>query len=82
MQELRAQIQAQLKLAATLRQMGQQNLEGMEGLDMDLATLKANLSKLGKLGAGFDDIDIDDLEWIESGKKVKAVTIYIYESSV
>lgn len=81
MQELRAQIQAQLKLAATLRQMGQQNIE-MEGLDMDLSTLRANISKLGKMGKGFGDLQIEDLDWIESGRKVKAVTIFIYESSV
>ena len=50
MQELRAQIQAQLKLAATLRQMadaaGKNNLE-LEGMDIagDLAALKDNIAK-------------------------------------
>merc|ERR1712088_1090468 len=50
MQELRAQIQAQIKLAATLKQMqnqaGKNNIE-FEGLDMaaDLDELKKNIAK-------------------------------------
>ena len=28
------------------------------------------------------DIEINDLDWIESGKKVKDITIFIYETSV
>lgn len=45
--------------------------------------LRANLAKYkGKFGKGMDDIEISDLDWIESGKKVKAVTIVIYETSV
>ena len=87
MQELRAQIQAQLKLAATLRQMadaaGKNNLE-LEGMDIagDMAALKANIAKYKKGMKGLSDIEINDLDWIESGKKVKAVTIVIYETSV
>jgi len=50
MQELRAQIQAQLKLANTLRQMadqaGKNNIE-FEGIDIagDLEELKKNIAK-------------------------------------
>merc|ERR1712112_433638 len=59
MQELRAQIQAQLKLAATLRQMadqaGKNNIE-FEGIDFagDLENLKKNIAKFkkGKYGGG------------------------------
>ncbi len=48
------------------------------------ADLKANIAKYkrGKFGKGLSDIDVDELDWIESGKKVKAVTIFIYETSV
>ena len=87
MQELRAQIQAQLKLAATLRAMAdnaaKNNLE-LEGMDIagDLAALKDNIAKYKKGMKGLSDIEINDLDWIESGKKVKAVTIFIYETSV
>merc|ERR1711953_1380808 len=44
MQELRAQIQAQLKLADHLRKMGEQGRD-LEGMDVDLDELRANLSK-------------------------------------
>jgi len=90
MQELRAQIQAQIKLAATLKQMqdqaGKNNIE-FEGLDMaaDLDELKKNIAKLkkGKLGKGLlSDIEINDLDWYDQNRKVKAVTIFIYETSV
>ena len=90
MSELRAQIQAQLKLAATLRQMadqaGKNNIE-LEGLDIagDLEDLKKNIAKFkkGKYGGGLADIEINDLDWIDqNSRKVKAVTIFIYESSV
>jgi len=48
------------------------------------ATLKDNISKYkrGKYGKGLDDFEINDLDWIEGGRKVKAVTIVIYETSV
>ena len=89
MQEIRAQIQAQLKLAATLRQMADQagrNGVELEGMDIagDLAALKANIAKYrgGKYGKGLSDIEINDLDWMDGGKKVKAVTIFIYETSV
>merc|ERR1719391_127813 len=65
MQELRAQIQAQLKLADTLKKLGEQaDKNGLE-LDLDIAgdmaALKKNLAKFkrGKHGAGLDDIDIE-----------------------
>ena len=86
----RAQIQAQLKLAATLRQMadqaGKNNIE-LEGIDIagDLEDLKKNIAKFkrGKYGGGLSDIEINDLDWIDqNSRKVKAVTIFIYETSV
>ncbi len=83
MQELRAQIQAQLKLAATLKQMAQNNVDIDEmGMGADLEALRANLAKMKKLGKGFGDFEIDDLDWIDGRKKVKAVTILIYETSL
>jgi len=87
MQELRAQIQAQLKLAATLKQMQDQagkNIE-FDGLDMagDLEELKRNIAKYKKKGKGFSDIEISNLDWMDqNSRKVKAVTILIYETSV
>ncbi len=86
MQELRAQIQMQLKLAATLRQMAANNVD-LEGVDLgmaDMEALKANIAKFkkGRYGKSFADIDMDDLDWIDGKKKVKAVTIFIYETSV
>lgn len=48
----------------------------------DLAALKDNIAKYKKGMKGLSDIEINDLDWIESGKKVKAVTIVIYETSV
>merc|ERR1712062_793113 len=89
MQELRAQIQAQIKLAATLKQMQDQAGKDIEfeGLDFagDLDELKRNIAKFkkGKFGKGLSDIDIDDLDFIDANsRKVKAVTIFIYETSV
>ena len=121
MQELRAQIQAQLKLADTLKKLGEQagneslmrcinnrqyfieknNLAIDMDIGSDLAELKANLAKFkkGKHGKGLDDIDIEQLDWVktvtiftlnvlflcfqvENNKKVKAVTILIYETSL
>jgi len=89
MQELRAQIQAQLKLANTLRQMadqaGKNNIE-FEGIDIagDLEELKKNIAKFkkGKYG-DFGDFGMDDLDWMDqNARRVKAVTIFIYETSV
>lgn len=90
MQELRAQIQAQIKLAATLKQMadqaGKNNIE-LEGLDIagDLDELKKNIAKFkkGKFGKGLAEFEINNLDWIDqNSRKVKAVTIFIYETSV
>ena len=95
MQELRAQIQvimalfqyqyisldklqAQLKLADHLRKMGEQGRD-LEGMDVDLDELRANLSKYKKFGKGFD---INDLDWLDNRRKIKAVTIFFYETSV
>lgn len=46
--------------------------------------LKANIAKYkkGKFGKGLSDIEINDLDWMDSGKRVKAVTIFIYETSL
>merc|ERR1719323_2653047 len=70
MQELRAQIQAQLKLADHLRKMAAEGKD-MEGMDVDLDELRANLSKFKKFGKGFDT----DLDWLDNRRKIKAVTI-------
>ncbi len=113
MQELRAQIQAQIKLATTLRlvadqayycfnqnypltsvsylenpnfQAGKNNIH-LDCIDLagDLDQLKKNIAlfKKGKFGKGLADFEINDWDWMdENSKKVKAVTIFIYESSV
>merc|ERR1719468_1360599 len=86
MQELRAQIQAQLKLADTLKKLGEQAEKNNLALDLDmgsdLAELKKNLAKMkkGKM-KGLEDIDINELDWVEKNRKVRAVTIFIYETS-
>merc|ERR550532_687265 len=77
MQELRAQIQAQLKLADHLRKMGEQGRD-LEGMDVDLDELRANLSKYKKFG--FNISDLDNL--FNDKRKIKAVTIFFYETSV
>ena len=41
-----------------------------------MATLTCVLSQ------GLEGFEIDDLDWIDGRKKVKAVTILIYETSV
>ena len=68
--------QAQLKLADHLRKMGEQGRD-LEGMDVDLDELRANLSKYKKFG-----FNISDLDWIDERKKIKAVTIFFYETSV
>ena len=70
--------QAQLKLADHLRKMGEQGKD-LEGMDVDLDELRANLSKFKKYGKGFD---VYDLDWLDSRRKIKAVTIFFYETSV
>jgi len=95
MQELRAQIQAQLKLADTLKKISEtagigdiiqyiekNNVDLGASIAGDLEDLKNNLNKFKKSGMGdeFDDIDIKTLDWVEDNKKVKA--FFIYESSL
>ena len=50
----------------------------VEGMEVDMAALRGNLKKYGK---GFD---LKDLDWMdaERRRKVKAVTIFFYETSV
>ena len=50
----------------------------VEGMDVDMAALRGNLKKYGK---GFD---LKDLDWMdaERRRKVKAVTIFFYETSL
>ena len=51
----------------------------LEGMDVDLDELRANLSKFRKFGKGFD---VSDLDWLDNRRKIKAVTIFFYETSV
>merc|ERR1719250_525123 len=77
MQELRAQIQAQLKLADTLKKISEtaekNNVDLGVSITGDLEELKNNLDKFKKSGMGdeFDDVDIKTLDWVEDNKKVK-----------
>lgn len=80
MQELRAQLQAQLRLADTLRKLGEQGGENLVPLSFDiiilasgldeeaaaeLEAIRGNLAKYkGKMGKGFDDIAIDEIDWV------------------
>ncbi|CAB4065370.1 KCNKN [Lepeophtheirus salmonis] len=70
MQELRAQIQAQLKLAAQLQKMGDKDID-LEGIDLDMDQLRKNIAlmKKGKFGAGLSDIDIDNLDFLDGKRK-------------
>jgi len=60
----------------------------LEGLDLvgDLDQLKKDIElfkKKGTFGRGIAEFEINDLDWIDQSKrKVKAVTIFIYETSV
>ena len=57
------------------------NLDLGLNLADDLEQLRNNLNKFKKSGMGGDiDIDIEQLDWVENNKKVKA--FFIYESSV
>ena len=64
----------------------QNNIE-FEGIDIagDLQELKKNIAKFkkGKYGGGLSDMEINDLDWFDANaRKVKAVTILIYETSL
>ena len=61
-----------------MRKMGEQGRD-LEGMDVDLDELRANLSKYKKFGLGFD---LTDLDWIDNRRKIKAVTVFFYETSV
>ena len=94
MQELRAQIQAQLKLADHLKKLGEAGeLDEAAQAELDLIQKKLGKYK-GKYGK---EIGIDELEWVicyrahlclisffqaDANKKVKAVTIIFYETSL
>jgi len=79
MQELRAQIQAQLKLADHLRKLGESG-ELDEAAQAELDAIRGNLAKYkGKYGK---EIGIDELDWEDKNKRVKAVTIIFYETSL
>jgi len=86
MQELRAQIQAQVKLAETLKKLSDnaatQNIDIGVNISEDLEQLKSNLNKFKKSNMGGSLLDMDiQLDWVEdNNKKVKA--FIIYESSV
>ena len=123
MQELKAQIQAQMKLAETLKKLSDNagtkcsihlsvtDREGVElnsfknkilwiflgsliwhflseanNLDIginiadDLEQLRSNLNRFKKSGMGDLDIDIEQMDWVEDNRKVKA--FFIYETSL
>ena len=103
MQELRAQIKAQVKLAETLKKLSDnagmklvkcshvfyffvvaatQNIDIGVNISEDLEQLKSNLNKFknSNMGGSLLDMDIQQLDWVEDNKKVKA--FIIYESSV
>lgn len=51
----------------------------------DLDQLKKNIAmfRKGKYAKGLSEFEINDLDWIDqSSRKVKAVTILFYETSV
>ena len=82
MQELRAQIQAQVKLAETLKKISDnaatQNIDIGANIADDLEQLKSNLNKFKKsnIGGSLLDVDIQQLDWVEDNKKIKAFIIY------
>jgi len=86
MQELRAQIQAQIKLAETLKKLNdnaeKNNIDIGVNISDDLEQLRNNLNKFKRsnLGGDLADLDIEKLDWVEDNKRVKA--FIIYESSV
>ena len=46
----------------------------------DLEQLRSNLNKFKKSGMGDLDIDIEQMDWVEDNRKVKA--FFIYETSL
>jgi hypothetical protein len=65
-------------LADHLRKMGEQGKD-IDGMDVDLNNLRANLSKFRRFGK---DFDVNDLDWIDKNRRVRAITIFFYETSV
>ena len=75
-------LQAQIRLAETLRKMGEQGALDPEAA-AELDKIKGKLAKYkGKMGKGFDDLAVDELEWMDNNKNVKAITIIFYETSL
>ena len=66
---------AQLKLAEHLRKMAEEGKD-VEGMEVDMAELRSNMKRYG--------MDLKDLDWLdaERRRKVKAVTIFFYETSL
>jgi len=58
--------------------MGEQGKD-IEGMDVDLNELRASLSKFKRFGK---DFDINGLDWMDKRRRVRAVTIFFYETSV
>jgi len=58
--------------------MGEQGKD-IEGMDVDLDQLRANLSKFKQFG---EDFDIKDLDWMDKKRRVRAITVFFYETSV
>ena len=59
-----------------------QNIDIGVNITEDLEQLKTNLNKFknSKMGGSILDVDIQQLDWVENDKKMKA--FIIYESSV
>ena len=58
-----------------------QNIDIGVNISEDLEQLKSNLDKFKKSGMGGDlDIDIEQMDWVEDNRKVKA--FFIYETSL
>ena len=59
-----------------------QNIDIGVNITEDLEQLKSNLNKFknSKMGGSILDVDIQQLDWVENDKKMKA--FIIYESSV
>ena len=59
-----------------------QNIDIGVNITEDLEQLKSNLNKFknSKMGGSILDVDIQQLDWVENDKKMKA--FIIYESSI